>query len=268
MYSLPRVDTAKILDIWMIHLSDESLEYKLRSNCADAILNHSEDSQQIKIAKNFLGITDPLRSIYDHRENVHLFLPNTKVLEKILENAQFTPLEDIVDFIETHGYDTELFWKRVVNDKTRFGKGTTLEELICKVWSQLTLDLKSILVEDIYSSEDHDEQWMCTTGYYNRIINVYQTMITDHALFDYQKEFDYVLNQRINYYLSQSDEKEDILLELPQKGEEKRIRFLTFKVHALPLVMDELREKFPTLSTEEFDEYFSNGLRRYEDTLD
>jgi hypothetical protein len=268
MYSLPRVNTAKILDKWMLCLSDDSLEYKIRSNCADAILNHSKDSYQIKTAKNFLGILNHLRSIYDNRENVHLFLPNMKVLEKILENSQSTPLEEIVEFIEKRGYHTELFWNRIINDKTRFGKGTTLEELICKIWSQLTPDLKSILVEDIYSSEEHDEQWMCTTGYYNRIINVYQTMITDQTLFDHQKEFNYVLNQRVNYYLSYSEEKDDILLELPQKGEEKRIRFLTFKVQALPLIIDELREKFPSLTTEEFDEYFSNGLRDYEDTLD
>jgi len=39
MYTLPRIDKTKILDKWMLYMSDESLEYKIRSNCADAILN-------------------------------------------------------------------------------------------------------------------------------------------------------------------------------------------------------------------------------------
>lgn len=268
LYSLPRVNTTKILDWWMTQLLDENLEYKLRSNCADAILNHSRDSSQLSKAKEFLGIREISDSIYQHRENVHLLLPNMKVLEKILEHAESASAEEIVDFIEKKGFDPRLFWKRIVNDKTRVGKGTTLEKLMNKIWNQLTPDLKIILIEDIYSSEEPEEQWMCTTGYYNRIINVYQSMITDQTLFESRKEFDYMLNQRINYYLSQSDEQEDILLEMPEKGDEKRIRYLTFKIHTLPLVIDELRNNFPNLSSEEFDEYFSAGLRQYETTLD
>lgn len=268
MYSLPRVNTTNILDWWMVQLSDEKLEYKLRSNCADAILNHSQNSYQLSTAKDFLGIREISDSIYQNRENVHLFLPNMKVLEKILDQADSASLDEIIDFIEKLEFDPELFWKRIVNDKTRFGKGTTLEQLMTKIWNQLTSDLKEILIEDIYSSDEPEEQWMCTTGYYNRIINVYQSMITYQTFFDSRKEFNYMLNQRINYYLSQSDEKEDILLEMPEKGDEKRILYLTFKIHSLPLVIEELRNNFPNLSYEEFDEYFSSGLRLYETTLD
>lgn len=268
MYSLPRVNTNNILEWWMIHLLDEKLDYKLRSNCADAILNHSKNYHQLSMAKEFLGIKEISNSIYQHRENVHLFLPNMKVLEKILDHTESASLNEIIDFIELLELNSELFWKRIVNDKTRFGKGSTLEQLMIKIWNQLTPDLKKILIEDIYSSDEPEEQWMCTTGYYNRIINVYQTMITDQTLFESRKEFIYMLNQRINYYLSQSNEKDDILLEMPEKGDEKRIRYLTFKIHSLPLVIEELRNNFPNLSYEEFDEYFSSGLRLYETTLD
>lgn len=270
MCSLPRVDKKTILEWFMDRMTDDTLAYPLRSNCADAILNFSENSDQIQSAKTFLGITDFSKSVWSHRENVHLFLPNMKTLETILENAEITPLEEIVKFIETQNLPVDLFWKRIVNDKTRFGKAITLEILITKVWSQLTPDLRKVLIEDLYSSEMEqvENQWMCTTGYYNRIINIYQTMITDQTLFDSQQEFNSIFNQRINHYLFQSDEKDDILLEMPEKGEERRIRYLTFKIHALPLLIDELRKVFPSFSEDEFDQCFSVALRQYENTLD
>ena len=92
-------------------------------------------------------------------------------------------------------------------------------------------------------------------------------MMTDQHLFESQQEFTARLTQRVNYYLLQSDEKEDILLELPHSPEERRIRYLTFKVHTLPLLLKELRTEFSNLSDEGFDECFVNALRQYENTL-
>jgi hypothetical protein len=270
MHAIPGVHIERIYEWWITQMNDETLEYKLRSNCADALLNHSRKPEQLDAARKCLGIDDLSQSIYQHRENVHLFVPNIKILEKILhenKNKHDTGVEDIVAFIKRQGRSEELFWKRIINDKTTFGTETTLETLICKVWGQLTDDLRKMLIGDLYDSEESDEEWMCTTGYYNRIINVYQIMITDQTLFESQKEFTQFLHRRMNDYLSQSDEKEDILLELPESGEERRIRYLTFKIHALPRVMDELKQSFTHLSEQEFEQCFSNGLRHYESCL-
>ncbi len=270
MHTLPGVHVERIYEWFIDRINDETLEYKLRSNCADALLNHSRNPEQLDAARKCLGIDDLSQSIYQHRENVHLFVPNVKVLEQILQENRDTPVEDIVMFIKTQERNEELFWKRIVNDKTVFAifeSGLTLEKLICKVWGQLTDELRKMLIDDIYDSENSNEEWMCTTGYYNRIINVYQIMITDRTLFESQKEFNHFLHQRMNYHISQSDEKEDIILELPESGEEKRIRYLTFKIHALPQVLDELKQSFPHLSDQEFEQCFSIGLRHYESSL-
>jgi hypothetical protein len=253
-------------------MTDESVEYKYQSNCADAVLNRSRILEQVQLARQVLQIdtvSDNPESIYQHRENVHLFLPNLKVLDQILESADSVRIEEIITFIQSLGYSEELFWTRILNDTTRFGRepGMTLEDLFVKVWPQLSEDLKGILIEDIYTSEVPEEAWMCTTGYYNRILNVYQAMLTDQHLFESQQEFTLRLVQRINHYLMESDEKEDIILELPHSTEDKRIRYLTFKVHALPLVLKELRTEFSNLSDENFDEHFSNALRQYENTM-
>ncbi|NBP58728.1 hypothetical protein EBU71_19735, partial [bacterium] len=90
---------------------------------------------------------------------------------------------------------------------------------------------------------------------------------TDQHLFESQQEFTSRLTQRINHYLIQCVEKDIILLELPHSAEERRIQYLTFKVYALPQVLKELREEFPYLSDEGFDECFANGLRQYENTM-
>lgn len=267
MYTLPRVNIQAIDEWWIKHLSDETLEYKIRSNCADALLNHSREKKYLEQAQTFLGINNISQSVYQHRENVHLFLPNIQLLEQIISSETSVSVDTIIAFITQMGLSVNLFQSRILNDKTRFGREITLEILITKVWSVLTDDLRKILITDLYSSEELEESWMCTTGYYNRIINIYQIMITDQILFDSQHEFNSYLNQQINHYLSCSDDREDILLELPQSGEERRMRYLNFKVQTLPRIIDELKQSFSHLSEAQFDQCFSIALRRYEDTL-
>jgi hypothetical protein len=272
IFTLPGVSKDNVLDWFIFKMTDDSVEYKYQSNCADAVLNRSRDLKQVQLARQVLQIDtfdDNPGAVYQHRENVHLFLPNLKVLDQILEYHEKSKIEEIISFIQSLGYTEDLFCARILNDTTRFGRntGTTLEDLFLNVWPQLSEDLKTILIEDIYTSEVPEEAWMCTTGYYNRILNVYQAMLTDQHLFESQQEFTSRLTQRINHYLVQSDEKDEIILELPHSSEERRIRYLTFKVHALPLVLKELRTEFSNLSDEGFDECFVNALRQYENTL-
>jgi len=264
-----------ILNWFRQQVENESLTYKYRSNCADFILLHAKSGTEIyTIAKTFLKLIGIIKNIYDHHENVHLFVPKPKVLEELCQKSRLKDSKPIIDFIEKHGYNFKLFQARILNDKTQLGTlqhKCTLEELIQMVWEELTEDLQHILIQDIQSSLDTDNEWMCTTGYYNRIINVYQVLSGNDGLIEVEKleeqEFGQVMIQKINHYLYQDEYKDDILLEMPNTSEALRMRYLNFKVHTLPQLISFLKERYPYLTQDKFDDYFSMGLRQYEGML-
>jgi hypothetical protein len=259
-------------------VENEQLKYKYRSNCADFILRYAPiQSDAYQVARIFLKLVGKIRNIYDHAENVHLFVPKPKVLEELVsKTSSRCDLDDILGFISDHHYDLGLFRARIINDKTFLGTlqhSCTLEDLIRIVWLELTEDLRHILIQDLQSSISFGEEteWMCTTGYYNRILNVYQVMSGNDCLIETdkleQQEFIQVMIQRINHYLYQDEHKEDIILELPEHSEALRMKFMTFKVHTLPQLIQELKQRYSHLTQDIFDDYFSNGLRQYEGLL-
>lgn len=266
-------------------LRNDSVEYKQRSNCADFLLTQSDDSNDKREAVVFLGLEkiNPtnLSILTKHKENVHFFTPKQKQLE-LLMNKKYNKeqtIEDILSFIQKHDYDTNTFRFRILEDKTKIGSFSSkysLEEIMSAVWNELTEDLKHLLLRDIESSTD-DDGWSCTTGYFNRILSIYQTTLGDESVFDLFENSSLVeteifteLSKLINKNLgSEVDEKlEKILDELPLTSEDKRINYLTFKVGKLPEIINQLKVKYESfLSTEQFDEFFSKALRRYEDGL-
>lgn len=262
---------SQILQWFEEQIENETHEYKYRSNCADFILLNTKPEHTIyKKAKTFLQLVGKIGNIYEHKENVHLFVPKPKVLEQILSDEKACETNEIVEFIEQNHYNLSLFKARILNDKTLLGSlqiKCTLEELICAVWNELTDDLKHILIQDLESSVSGSE-WMCTTGYYNRILNVYQAMNGNDCLIEMEKleqqEFVQVMIQRINHALYQDEYKNDIILELPQSSEALRLKYMTFKVQTLPQLIQELKKRYSHLNSDVFDDYFSYGLRQYE----
>lgn len=243
---------------------DDSIEYKIRANCADfIIINASPKSLYTTIANRFLKLDDNI-NIYEHKENVHLFTPKPEVVKHLITRGTKVSMDEIFTFALEHDFDTELLIQRIVNDKTILNM-CTLSELLCAVWSELTDDLRVLLLGDI---RDSVNDWMCTTGYYNRIINIYQSVHKDSCLLEIGKldehNFTQDLIRSINKYIYTDNNKEDIILELPNASEEFRIKYLTFRIHTLPNVLDELRSRHSHLSPETFDEYFSRALRIYE----
>jgi hypothetical protein len=252
------------------------IDYKIRTNCADFVLLSKEsDNQQKRRANIVLNIDQPTMDIYEHKENVHLFVPKTKLIEKILrDDNESTSLSEIIKFISDNlNFDTGLFIDRIVNDKTVLGGfkvKITLWELLSKLWGKLTFDLKKLLIEDLYSSKE--DEWMCTSGYYHRIINIYQTLHLDQNFFvsDFLETKNQVISfvkDEINKKLWLDENKDEILEQLTENAIDKRIAYMTFKVHTLPVVLENIRLKFPELKNDEFDEYVSAALNKYEETL-
>ena len=264
---------------WFLErMEDPEMEYKYRANCADFIIQYLGSSQEmIQAAKSFLRLLDPVtyKELYAHRENVHLFVPRVQALKAILTSDQLErcTTDDILDFLGEHKYNERLFRERILNDKSQLGTAQwscTLEELLQRVWKALTEDLKHMLIQDIESSvvldEPNDER-MCTTGYYNRILNVYQSMVDDESMFDVAYERDQFQRrffEQLNQWLSVARNKEDLLVNLSESGDAQRIAYLTFRVHSLPKVIDALRVQYSYLRADQFDEWISDALRAYE----
>jgi hypothetical protein len=258
-------------------------EYKNCANCSDFILIKTEDLRLQKKALEFLGITSYKKQFVNHKENVHLFAPKQKLLDKIFSenSAKSCNILEIINFIKENNYNLNFFTTRIINDKTTIGslsKKYTLEEIICLIWNQLTNDLKHLLIKDLESSMiTGEEGWSCTTGYYNRIINIYQSC-RDQDLFEFftgDIKLEFITKVR-NFIddgiknIIDEKEQETILNELPNSSDEKRITYLTFKITKLPIIMEKLREEYVTtniITEEQYDEFFSHSIRVYEDAL-
>jgi hypothetical protein len=140
------------------------------------------------------------------------------------------------------------------------------------VWTGLTDELRELLAHDIESStivDESDSGWTCTTGYYNRILNIYQAA-HDEIVFDmvhdreaFQEAFTHRLNQELQG-VDDEDEKGNIFMALTESSEAARIRYLTFRIQSLPRVIEEMRVQYKELSDDQFTAWIADALRMYE----
>jgi hypothetical protein len=267
---VPQPFVASVVDWFATQMRDDTLEYALRTNCADFLLRYAHTPKSILTeSRNFLRLLEDV-DIYTHRENVHLFVPRMKALRRILRNPKTCSSETMLTFVRDHGYNAYLFRQRILNDKTQLGtaqESCTLEELLQRIWETLTDDLRHLLLEDLESSTDEEERWQCTTGYYNRILNIYQSVLPDEALFDASQDrdrFQARFTEILNDALKCSAEADAILDALRYSGEAARIEYLSFRVHSLPSVLEKIRAEFNHISTDQLDEWIADALRVYE----
>lgn len=275
LYRLTQCKTA-CLQWFSDQLSKDDLQYTLRANCADFLLRHSEDKQQRQQAKVFLRIENQVQKseLYFHPESAHLLVPRVWVLEKIFEECKLPEeTEHIVRFVQDNHYNCELFRTRILNDKTILASKKvkcTLEELLCAVWPQLSEDLRHLLIQDFDSSAVVDDPtysaWACTTGYYNRLINIYQCVQEEGLFDDFQdiEAFQENFIEKLNRQLLSTPQTDDLLVSLSESSEAQRIEYLTFRIHSLPKVIEEMRAEYPDLSVDQFEEWISESLRLYE----
>ncbi len=280
MKNLYRLSTLRADYIrWFLEqMRNESLDYTCRANCADFLLRHAFLPEHQHEARVFLKLVDPVvrEQLYEHHENVHLFVPRVHVLERILRSGTpRTDKDDILRFLLDRQLDDEIFIRRIFNDKTILGTlqwKCTLEDLLCLVWTGLTDELRELLAHDIESSsivDESDSGWTCTTGYYNRILNIYQAA-HDEIVFDmvhdreaFQEAFTHRLNQELQG-VDDEDEKGNIFMALTESSEAARIRYLTFRIQSLPRVIEEMRFQYKELSDDQFTAWIADALRMYE----
>jgi len=272
---------SKYIQWFLDIMKNNEVSYNLKSNCADFLLSQDTGAVAKQKALQFLNISEDVLSnteFFDHKENVHILLPKIDIVSAIVEKNKKCKVNDIYDFIINSEYKDHInfFNKRIVNDKTSLhpSQNITLLSLILSIWLYLSDSLKLLLIQDITSSsikKEHENTWMCTTGYYHRILNIYQVVYQDDNLF-YEDEwvsfFRYFKNT-INKSLFEDENKDVILDNMIDEidNTEFRIKYLTFKAHSLPKIISKLRTKFSFLSDDLFDDYFQKALRRYESFL-
>ena len=242
-------------------MNNSFVEYKYRSNCADFILNHNPTKEMKKQCEQFLNIDSNI-SFYEHKENVHLILPNEEEVCSLIKTNPSTTKQYILQWIELRNLHID---SRIFNDKTELISGITLETLLCCVWNILSDDLKLCLIEDINTTS-----WECTTGYYHRILSFVQPFVEMKLFIPntfriFHEEFTNVLERELNKY----NNVDTILSELSEQSisEAKRIHYLTFRVQRFDDIVVHLKQKFSHLNQMEFDEFFSKSVRLYENVL-
>lgn len=263
---------------WFAEIMENSeMLYEHRSSSADFLLSQNTNSEAKNKALKFFNMpaVSDGRIFSEHKENVHLLLPKMDIILSIVEKNKKCPLENIVDFFQKHQYDLSFFRKRILSDKTNLSHGTdrtvTLEVLLVRIWGQLTDQLRHLLVQDLLNSKSKNvsESWSCTTGFYHRILNIYQLVYEESRIFetDDSVQFYSVLRDTINGYIMNDEKSDDILEDLTDQSN-FRIKYLTFKAHSLSRILDNMREKFSDLDDDNFDFYFQKALTRYEDFMD
>lgn len=269
-------------------MQSTELAYKYRTNCADVLLRYDADRGRRLEARRVLGLTPShlrLVDVYEHRENVHLFVPRAHVLERVLTLCtQVTPLEELEHAIQQFAPACHpRFVERIVNDRTILGNHDpyrcTLLQLWARVWSYLTPDLQHLLMEDVLRGGGdlvggEEEEWMCTTGYYHRILNVFQVCAIESTVefvewtyAEEQQKTEFVEWVYAEWTRALQDHElcGEILGELPAGTREPdRLRYLGFKVHWLPRLLERARVVYPRLNAEQLAEWFGHALRRIE----
>lgn len=269
---VPECLTPTVVTWFVEQMRNDTLTYPVRTNCADFLLRYMHTPKEILTeSRSFLRLLEEQTDdLYAHRENVHLFVPRMKALRRILSKPKSCSSEVVLQFVRDNGYNMHLFQQRILNDKTQLGtarESCTLEELLQRIWGSLTDNLRHLLLHDLESSVDEDEEWQCTTGYYNRILNIYQSVVTDEALFDASQDrdrFQRRFTETMNTALQQVEQTDALLDALSRSGEAARIQYLSFRVHSLPSVLEHMRAEFNHIPTEQLDEWIADGLRIYE----
>lgn len=265
-------------------MQSDEWAYKYRTDCADVFLRYDTDRMRRTAARRVLGLTPAhlrVLNVYDHRENVHLFVPRAHVLQRVLTLCtQVTPLEELEHALLQSASPAchARFVERIVNDRTLLGNQDpyrcTLVQLWARVWGYLTPDLQQLLIQDVLQGGgDDDDEWMCTTGYYHRILNVFQVCAAHHIEFDEwvgdkdQQKAEFVEWVYAEWTRALQDHElcGEILGELPAGTREpERMRYLRFKVHWLPQLLERARAQFTRVNAELLAEWFGDALRRIE----
>jgi hypothetical protein len=262
---------------WM---SNESLNERIRADAADGLLRYG-DSEDVKEAKNTIEALGGGNTIYENAENVHI----KEVEESAIRCIRF--------LAEQHTTNTTLktfdsYYVYVLKLIEELNIDSEKEELIVSSLNRIHVDTSVIdaytlsvilcmLIEYIQTSEHKKElnkrlleelQDMantCTSGYFIRLANVLSGYVKESITIGWENQIKANVTSKLNVLLQHEDNMDNIIEEMTNPSMITRPLFNAFFLKHLSHIQNELYKEFSEYLTDhQWDEYFSNAIRQYQ----
>ncbi len=267
-------ESTDIITLLFSLATDESEEYNIRADAADAIHHYTRGETQERAMRLLQELGGNNTNIYENKQNVH----NVDVSEGIKLIRDIIPVlkyNRIAKIINEKSEDPKISSSlgRIVLDTARYG-GLSAEEIMEKIWQYIEniqdLETKKNLHNRLLE-ELHDMADTCSSGHALRLINVLSgfgdEMFVKISFIDQiVSSFTGRLNARIHEIESKEDQ-EDILIDMADNG----IKFMSFFTKNYSFVVDELYQEYVEggyVTDEEFDSAIRKAMIPYEGKVD
>lgn len=272
---------------------DETLEYNLRADSADVLLQlgSAEAKNSAREIIVHLGVgTKNVATLYDNAQNVH----SKEVEESVLQALEFLQTFELLknkgksitlDFVEKKVEDflkkekaprenidkITLSFNRIVMDRALYSKyNCTLSHILLKVWTYLTghkneTEIKKRLVEELC-----DMAGTCSSGFASRLVNTISGFGDFSMKISWRDQIAANLTGRLNARIRDMDnltQQEKVMEEMaiPSDSYELRKNFLKFFRKNMPSIREEMYQEFKNYITDgEYDLYFRSAVTMYE----
>jgi hypothetical protein len=282
------IDVEKIENLLLSFAQDISMEYNLRADSADVLLQVGSDNAK-KSAKDVimhLGVgTNNILTLYDNAQNVH----TREVEESVLQALEFLQTFELmknkgkvitVDFVESKINDDipiekaekiKVSFNRIIMDRALYSKyNCTLTHILLQIWTYLTghkneAEIKKRLVEELY-----DMAGTCSSGFASRLVNTISGFGDFSMKISWRDQITANLTGRLNAKIRDMDNltlQEKVLEEMtiPSDNYELRKHFLKFFRRNMPSIREEMYQEFKEYITDqEYDLYFRTAVSMYE----
>jgi len=266
---------------------DKSLEYNLRADATDVILQYGSEKGKEKARKIIMLLgTEGKRNttVYNNAQNVHVEEIETSVQEGI-EFLQNFEVKEMKSFEYIRGKITEIGADRSENCKEKIEVSLNRIELDRALYSKYNLSLIHIIVKLwAYISGHSSEQELkkrlieelvemsgtCSSGFASRLVNVMSGFGDFSIRISWRDQMTGNLTARLNSRIQEMDDtrlQEKILeqMTLETSDYERRKHFLKFLRANISEIRGELYEEYKAhISDSDFDLYFRSALSVYE----
>lgn len=272
---------------------DESLEYNLRADATDVILQLGTEESK-KVARDIimelgkLGRTADQKNVntlYNNAQNVHTkeiedsvrdaleFLQTFKIMEykgKTID-AEFVERKLSKHVKKEDEEKVRVAFNRIIMDRALYGKyNCTLAHILIQVWTYISghknkKEMRKRLIEELVEMAG-----TCSSGFASRLINTISGFGDFSFRISWRDQITANFTGRLNALIRNMDDlnlQEKVLsqMTIDSSKYEDRKHFLKFFRRSIPVIRAELYTEFkPHITDADFDLYFRSALSMYE----
>jgi len=275
------IETDSVERILLSFANDESLDYNLRADATDVLLQLGTVEIKIIAQKIImtLGVASKnIRTLYDNKQNVH----TKEVEDSVKEALEFLQSLDLYKKLTIENIQKEILkmnsnekikvsLNRIIMDRALYSRyNCSLSNILLQVWSYICghkdeEEMKKRLIEEL-----EEMCGTCSSGFASRLVNVISGFGDFSMRISWRDQITGNLTGRINKRIQDMDDlslQEKVMNEMTLETTEyeKRKHFLKFLRQEVFVLREELYHEFKEYITDtDFDLYFRGAMSMYE----